>query len=214
MELHDLCTELAAFGGDGPIISALPGSARFTAYSESPCLLSSEVLPGPAAAIGLGLALARPDTEVLVIDSAATFLRDISCLPMIAQQPPGNLLHCVVRTPDDTPFELTAAALASGYARAFKAETLEQLTGQLPEILAETGPVLAEALVPSLDAGIALPGQWPQPDCCFRDLKSGASRVQGALSLPQALLRTGRLRTPPRRTELADPSSRHRNRRA
>lgn len=187
LDIKTICTALADLGGDGPVISALPGCSRFTAYSQSPCLLSSDVLPGPAAAIGLGLALSRPCTPVLVIDSAASLLRDLSCLLLVAQAAPAGFMHCVVRTPQDADFDFTAAALASGYARAFKAETLGQLTRQTPETPAQTGPVLAEVTAETLDAGIALPGKWPETVCSFRDLKSGTRRLQGALSRPKAL---------------------------
>src|SRR5438045_3256128 len=51
---------------------------------------------GSAASIGLGLALARPDERVLVIDGDGSLLMQLGSLVSIAEHRPRNLVHVVM----------------------------------------------------------------------------------------------------------------------
>ncbi|GHC73296.1 hypothetical protein GCM10007079_07090 [Nocardiopsis terrae] len=92
---------------------------------------------GMAAPVGLGIALARPERQVIVLDGDGSFAMNPGCLPMIAGQRP-NLVHVVL---DNAAHESTggqrtsplgdpvALALASGYTAAHAVSTLEELRG-------------------------------------------------------------------------------------
>lgn len=51
---------------------------------------------GCASSIGLGLAIARPDKKVIVVEGDGAFLMRPSILPVISEQRPKNFLHVVL----------------------------------------------------------------------------------------------------------------------
>ena len=50
---------------------------------------------GKASSIGLGIALARPDKKVLVIDGDGSLLMNLGSLVTVANMSPKNLVHFV-----------------------------------------------------------------------------------------------------------------------
>ena len=50
---------------------------------------------GKASSVGLGVALARPDVRVLVLDGDGSLLMNLGSLVTIASQAPKNLVHVV-----------------------------------------------------------------------------------------------------------------------
>jgi sulfopyruvate decarboxylase subunit beta len=102
---------------------------------------------GMAAPIGLGIALARPDRTVVVLDGDGSFAMNLGCLPVIAQNRP-NLVHVVldnaahastggqrtVPIPDSV-----GVAIAAGYAEARTVESISELRALDWQ---ETGPRL------------------------------------------------------------------------
>jgi len=102
---------------------------------------------GMAAPVGLGVALARPDKHVVVLDGDGSFAMNLSVLPMIAQQRP-RLAHIVL---DNGAHESTGGqapvavvdpaglARAAGYGRASSVETVD---GLLRAPCSDDGPSL------------------------------------------------------------------------
>jgi thiamine pyrophosphate-dependent acetolactate synthase large subunit-like protein len=121
---------------------------------------------GLASSIGLGLALARPERRVLVLDGDGNVLMNPGALASIAAAAPPNLLHLCFdngahastggqRTISDR-VHLEELARAAGYRQASRAETREALVAALPAFLAATGPAF-------LLVRIALGGGGPGP---------------------------------------------------
>ncbi|MFJ6213756.1 thiamine pyrophosphate-dependent enzyme [Streptomyces sp. NPDC092296] len=90
---------------------------------------------GMAAPVGLGVALARPDRYVVVLDGDGSFAMNLSVLPMIAEHRPA-LVHVVLdngaheSTGGQRPVHIgdpAGLALAAGYAAAHCVATLEEL---------------------------------------------------------------------------------------
>jgi thiamine pyrophosphate-dependent acetolactate synthase large subunit-like protein len=105
---------------------------------------------GLASSIGLGLALARPERRVLVLDGDGNVLMNPGALASIAAAAPANLLHLCFdngahastggqRTVSDR-VRLEELARAAGYRSASRVETREALAAALPGFLAATGP--------------------------------------------------------------------------
>jgi thiamine pyrophosphate-dependent acetolactate synthase large subunit-like protein len=105
---------------------------------------------GLASSIGLGLALARPERRVLVLDGDGNVLMNPGALASIAAAAPANLLHLCFdngahastggqRTISDR-VRLEELARAAGYRQASRVETREALVAALPGFLAATGP--------------------------------------------------------------------------
>jgi thiamine pyrophosphate-dependent acetolactate synthase large subunit-like protein len=105
---------------------------------------------GLASSIGLGLALARPQRRVLVLDGDGNVLMNPGALASIAAAAPANLLHLCFdngahastggqRTISDR-IRLEELARAAGYRAATRVETREALAAALPGFLSATGP--------------------------------------------------------------------------
>jgi thiamine pyrophosphate-dependent acetolactate synthase large subunit-like protein len=105
---------------------------------------------GLASSIGLGLALARPERRVLVLDGDGNVLMNPGALASIAAAAPPNLLHLCFdngahastggqRTISDR-IRLEELARAAGYRSAVRVETRGALREALPAFLAARGP--------------------------------------------------------------------------
>lgn len=105
-----------------------------------------------ASSVALGVALARPDVEVLCLDGDGSLLMNLGSLATIAQAAPKNLVHFVFENrvynitggqpvPGAGAVDFAGLARAVGFPRAYTAGTLDELQGLLPEILAAGGPV-------------------------------------------------------------------------
>ena len=107
---------------------------------------------GQASSCALGLALARPDRRVVVLDGDGSLLMNLGTLVTIASQSPRNLLHFVCENgmyeangghpiPGRGEVDFAAMARAAGYRRADTIATLADFETKIPGILTEQGPV-------------------------------------------------------------------------
>jgi thiamine pyrophosphate-dependent acetolactate synthase large subunit-like protein len=122
---------------------------------------------GQASSCALGLALARPDKRVLVLDGDGSLLMNLGTLVTIASQKPANLLHFVCENgmyeangahpiPGRDQIDFAAMARAAGYVRAETIAVLEDFEAKIDGLLKEPGPVfvvlkLVAGLPPSQD---------------------------------------------------------------
>ena len=104
-------------------------------------------LMGGAAPIGLGLALARPDERVWVLDGDGSLLMALGVLSSVAGAAPANLVHVVFDnrvyavsgaqpTPASDTLDWVALALGAGYRAAVRVED----RGALRAALHDRGP--------------------------------------------------------------------------
>ncbi len=123
---------------------------------------------GKASSFALGVALARPDLDVWVLDTDGALLMNLGSLVTIASARPQNLLHVVYDnaaydttggqpTPGAGMVDFRALALAAGYPAAFSYDEIEALEEELPGVLASPRPTLLVLKVASLGrrAGVA-----------------------------------------------------------
>jgi len=107
---------------------------------------------GHASAIALGVALARPDRRLLVLDGDGALLMHLGNTSSIGHSQPDNLLHVVY---DNGAYESTGAqptaagrvdfaatALGLGYRSATAVSRPEDLSTAVDELLAAKGPAL------------------------------------------------------------------------
>jgi len=113
---------------------------------------------GGAAGLGLGLALARPDKKVIVMDGDASLLMELGGLATVTAQAPRNLLHCVVHNGTQftgldnmktatSDFQFAEVARKCGYVHAERIADGATWAARFPELLAMTGPVFVELMV-------------------------------------------------------------------
>jgi sulfopyruvate decarboxylase subunit beta len=92
---------------------------------------------GLASSVGLGLAIARPELPVVVLDGDGSLLMNLGGLTTLARYRPGNLVHVVFDnesllsvggfpTATSTGSDLAAIALGAGVPRAATVRSLEE----------------------------------------------------------------------------------------
>src|SRR5919197_2542692 len=101
---------------------------------------------GSASTIGLGIALARPERRVVVVDGDGSLLMQLGSLVTIAGAAPPNLYHFVFENgvyetsgsqplPAEGRFDLTEMARAAGYAHVARSDDPPQLRAEMPGVL-------------------------------------------------------------------------------
>ena len=127
---------------------------------------------GKASSFGLGLALARPDIRVWVLDTDGALLMNLGSLVSIAKAKPANLLHVVYDngaydttggqpTPGAGIVDFCAIAIGAGYPVAVAYDELEELEEDLPSVLAGPRPALVVLKVASLGRRPQVAGMTP-----------------------------------------------------
>lgn len=107
---------------------------------------------GHASSIGLGIALARPESKVIVVDGDGNLLMNFGILPLIGDLKPKNLIHIVI---DNSSYGTTGgqqtvakgelfseSALASGYKNSVTVTNAHVLKSEFLKYYSETGPSL------------------------------------------------------------------------
>ena len=105
-----------------------------------------------APAVGLGLALARPDDKVLVLDCDATLRTDLSSMATIAESNPENLVHFVfddsshlstggLPIPGMEHVNLVSVAQGAGYSKTYEFDKLEEFLIGMEDVMNQPGPV-------------------------------------------------------------------------
>ncbi|MFT5112858.1 MAG: sulfopyruvate decarboxylase subunit beta [Parasphingorhabdus sp.] len=106
---------------------------------------------GQASSHALGIALACPDEQVLVLDGDGSLLMNLGCLVTTAEQSPKNLWHFVSKNGiyevngefpvPGKDVDFAALAAAAGFKRTYSFSDIDEFRQQLPEVLAGVGPV-------------------------------------------------------------------------
>ena len=119
---------------------------------------------GLASSLGLGIALSRPELQVVVLDGDGSILMNLGGLTTLARYRPANLVHVVFDnesllsvggfpTATSTGSDIAGIAAAAGVPRARMVRTLEEFTAAMGEALAagELSTIVAkvEAVGPS-----------------------------------------------------------------
>jgi len=141
---------------------------------------------GLASSIGLGLAMARPDRRVVVIDGDGSLLMNQGSLATIGWVSPANLVLIVVdnrlygttggqESATAHGADLEAAARALGISRCVTARTLDDLDAALSRMRQHAGPWVIVAQVDE-----TAPTMKPPQDCVF--IKQ---RFMAAMGVPE-----------------------------
>ncbi|HIN22351.1 MAG TPA: aldehyde dehydrogenase [Rhodospirillales bacterium] len=154
----------------GLLVVAGLGSCAWdiTAAGDDPLNFPLWGAMGGASAIGLGLALARPESRALVITGDGEMLMGLGSLATIAIQAPPNLAIVVFDNerygetgmqPTHTAFgaDLPGVAKASGFPVTGQVDDQGGLDAALPVILKAPGPVFFNIKVRAEDLDFVLP---------------------------------------------------------
>jgi len=146
---------IAAHRARAVCVPTMTTSPAWRALSPNGEQISCVGFMGGAAALGLGIALARPDRRVLVFDGDGSLLMQLGSLATIAGARPRNFVHFLFKNgvyhtsgaqgiPGGEGVDFVGMAKAAGYSEAFAIDEIEELKRRLPSILGAEGPVLVE----------------------------------------------------------------------
>lgn len=152
MKTREAIEVLAQHRGDAVAVCALGMAANeWWAATESEDSFYMHGAMGFAASFALGLALSLPQAPIWLINADGSLCMNLGCLLTEASQAPANLKHFVVdngvyQTVGALPMvnqartDYAAIARGAGFPRARTIEALDDLSQQLPGIVAEEGP--------------------------------------------------------------------------
>ena len=180
--------QLMAMLGDEPVIASLghPAYDLFTA-GDRPANFYTWGSMGLASSVGLGLAMARPDVRVFVLDGDGSLLMNLGSLATIGWVQPANLVLIIwdngeygttggQETATAHGADLEAAARSMGATTTITVRTAEEFDASVTRARSEPGPWVIVAKVAE-----SAPTDKPPLDCVF--IKQ---RFMAAIGHPEA----------------------------
>jgi thiamine pyrophosphate-dependent acetolactate synthase large subunit-like protein len=159
MRTQDCLKVLADRRTDEVVVAAMTSGVLWPNLSNHPRdLLYLPSTMGGAPAVGLGLAMARPDLRVIVLNGDGCMLMNLGCLVTIGEQAPANLTLVVFdngvyaitgeqATPGAGEVDFAAMAGAAGWPRTHAFSELEDWSKTAPDVLTGPGPVFVQLTV-------------------------------------------------------------------
>ncbi len=148
--------------GQAVVVATMTSNFEWPHVSKNPGLdLLFSGAMGKASSTGLGIALARPDKKVIVLDGDGSLLMNLGTLVTIVNMAPPNLIYFVFennvyRTTGGQPIPLAGklnfAALARdvGFTKVHAYKELEDLKANISKIMRQKGPVFVSLEVPPM----------------------------------------------------------------
>lgn len=198
MSMHTIeaCFVVSKMRGDNTIIVHTMGAMpMLSAISPSPLNITSVPLMGGASGIGLGLAIAKPDHKIVVLDGDASLLMELGTLAQIATEAPSNFIHIVfnnnaqfhgvanLERPGGAGFDFCAVALGAGYATANKFATVQELVAGGPALIGAPGPHFVELEIATPAKFTRECPQPEMPDMQFSRMGAEAAAMMEALGV-------------------------------
>lgn len=178
--------------GDALVVTTMTAMKWLDELSTGTQNLSCVPMMGGASGLGLGLALARPDLKVLVLDGDGSLLMQLGTLATIAGAGPRNLIHFVfdngvwfegaanVALPKRVDF--ATMANAAGYVGAVQYADTAAFEDAVPAILEKTGPYLVQLEIEPEPPSWGRESSQPfLPDRQFSRMGAEARAIRAAL---------------------------------
>ena len=154
MRRDDCLRALARVRRDQIVVATYQAAFDWMRIAPSPLNYVSIGAMGQASSHALGLALGRPDRQVIVLDGDGSLLMNLGALVTIAAAAPENLVHFVCENgcyeangahplPNAAALDFPAMARAAGIPRVAAFDELDKFEAALPALLALRGPVFA-----------------------------------------------------------------------
>ena len=199
MTLAQACGAIAAARGDALVVATMSAMFAFDQMGLVDGRISSVPLMGGAAGLGLGLAIARPERRVIVVDGDASLLMQLGGLVTVAGQSPRNLLHVVLHngsqftgganlaTPGGGATDFAGLARAAGYRDAVRFDDGAAWGARIGALIAQDGPTFVELVVDPIPArfGPDTP-QQEMPDRQFERMGLEAAALSSWLGVAAA----------------------------
>jgi sulfopyruvate decarboxylase subunit beta len=155
MKPEDVLRAIAAARGDALCVPTMTTAPAWRTIAPDDLSVTCAGFMGGASSIGLGLALARPERRVIVLDGDGSLLMQLGSLATIAGARPRNLVHLLFKNgvyhtsgaqeiPGGLTVDFVAMAKGAGYRSASAIHEIDEFRRRLPRILSEEGPILVE----------------------------------------------------------------------
>lgn len=172
MNNFEACAVIHKHRGEALITNTMSAMFAISAVSPGPLNLASVPLMGGASCLGLGLAIAQPERQVMVLDGDASLLMELGSLAQIGDVAPAKFIHFVFNNSvqfsgfgnyerPGRKLDFCAMAMGAGYASAQRIETLAALDAAMPDLLANPGPHFVELVI---EAPARFLRETPQPE--------------------------------------------------
>ena len=176
--------------GDAVLIACQESRQTWAEVSNNPELdIPFAGCMDKGSSLGLGIALARPDKKVIVIDGDGSLLMNLGSLVTVAGKAPANFCHLVIENgiyagtggqpiPGQGKVSFAELARGAGYASAYSFDDLEEFALYIDEIIDAQGPVFACLKVEPIPENRPI-GQRPRGG---RRLRDGMESVRATLA--------------------------------
>jgi phosphonopyruvate decarboxylase len=152
---EDVLRVIAAARGDAVVVPTMTTAPAWRVIAPGDLSVTCVGFMGGASSLGLGLALARPDRRVLVLDGDGSLLMQLGSLATVAGAAPRNLVHFLFKNgvyhtsgaqgiPGGLSVDFVMMARGAGYRTAVTIDNLGDFERRLPELLRVEGPVFVE----------------------------------------------------------------------
>src|SRR3989442_7672323 len=173
MKPEEVLRAIAAGRGYAICVPTMTTSPAWRTLAPDDLSITCVGFMGGASALGLGLALARPERRVLVLDGDGSLLMQLGSLATIAGARPRNLVHFLFKNgvyhtsgaqeiPGGVDVDFVMIAKGAGYRAGYAIDDLGEFRRRLPKILTEEGPLLVE-LVTGLAAETPMTARGGKP---------------------------------------------------
>jgi thiamine pyrophosphate-dependent acetolactate synthase large subunit-like protein len=155
MKLEEVLGAIAAAWVDGICVPTMTTKRVWREVAPNRLAVDCMGFMGGASCLGLGLALARPERRVVVLDGDGSLLMQLGSLATIAGAAPRNLTHLVFKNgiyqssgsqpiPGGLAVDYAQLARGAGYRDAYAIRDLDELERRLPAMFSDDGPLLVE----------------------------------------------------------------------
>lgn len=160
MTCKDACEVVAGVSEGDVVVITMSTMKVFPNIAPTDALYVTSVpLMGGAASIGLGIAIARPDITVWVMDGDASLLMELGGLVTVSEAMPTNLVHILcdnrvqyggtanMRMPRNGEVDFCGMAQAAGYPQTLVANTKDEFTEIVSKLPKDSGPTFIRARI-------------------------------------------------------------------
>jgi phosphonopyruvate decarboxylase len=157
MKPEEVLRLIAAQRGPAVVVPTMTTSPAWRDLAPDDLSVGCVGFMGGASSLGLGIALARPERRVVVLDGDGSLLMQLGSLATIAGAAPRNLVHLLFKNgvyhtsgaqgiPGGLTVDFAGMARAAGYRLACTIDELDDFRRRLPDLLTMEGPVFAELI--------------------------------------------------------------------
>jgi sulfopyruvate decarboxylase subunit beta len=172
---------LARRRGNALVVPSMTSVRNWSRFSTDPELDFPNLPMGKGSSVGLGLALARPERKVIVLDGDGSLLMNLGSLVTIANMRPKNYLYLLFQNgiyestggqilPGADLVDFAAIARDTGWPRIYAFAELADWEARVDEVMSGDGPTFVRVTVSLTQPKLPLPARTTSQ--AYREVKA------------------------------------------